>query len=102
MTDMKAAVDTARWFTPFKMVSEDPLRYELYLGTEEVTFDRITGLLREQGWVEESRRYLDSARRRHGSAPRVNASARCRSRHASTRLLACCHLSNKASPSRCS
>jgi hypothetical protein len=54
MTDFKAAVDTARWFTPFKMVSEDPLRYELRLGTEEVTVGRIRGHLRDQGWVEES------------------------------------------------
>lgn len=54
MTDSKAAADTARWFTPFKMVSEDPLRYELRLGAEEATFGRMQQRLREQGWVEES------------------------------------------------
>ncbi|MDT5094752.1 MAG: hypothetical protein QOH60_4115 [Mycobacterium sp.] len=54
MTDIKAAVDTASWFTPFRMVSEDPLRYELCLGTEEVTFARIAAHLKERGWVEES------------------------------------------------
>ncbi|HME50300.1 hypothetical protein [Mycobacterium sp.] len=54
MTDFKAAVDTARWFTPFRMVSEDPLRYELRLATEEPTFGRMQEHLREQGWVEES------------------------------------------------
>jgi hypothetical protein len=54
MTDIKPAVDTARWFTPFKMVSEDPLRYELCLSTEEATFVRIAVHLKERGWVEES------------------------------------------------
>jgi hypothetical protein len=34
MTDFKEAVDTRGLpFAPFKMVSEDPLRYELCLGT---------------------------------------------------------------------
>jgi hypothetical protein len=57
MTDFRNAVDTAdtaRWFTPFKMVSEDPLRYELRLGTVEATCGRMRDHLREQGWVEES------------------------------------------------
>jgi hypothetical protein len=54
MTDIKAAAETAQWFTPLKMVSEDPLRYELCLGTEEATFGRIAGHLKERGWVEES------------------------------------------------
>ncbi len=54
MTDFKEAVDTARWFTPFKMVSQDPLRYELRLGTSDAGVGRVQEHLRKQGWVEES------------------------------------------------
>jgi hypothetical protein len=54
MTDFKEAVDTARWFTPFKMVSQDPLRYELRLGTSDAAVGQVQDHLRKKGWVEES------------------------------------------------
>jgi hypothetical protein len=53
MTDFKEAVDTGGSFAPFKMVSEDPLRYELCLGTGEAAFGQMRKHLRDLGWVEE-------------------------------------------------
>jgi hypothetical protein len=48
------AISAGGSFAPFKMVSEDPLRYQLRLGTSEAAFRKMREHLRQLGWIEES------------------------------------------------